>query len=463
MSLPSEPATNPDSAIWRTVPLGALDSIRARRLERFALEKATGPLAIEADVDLSRLPAEELFALAVRAHDRQLDTDIVGTLLALSARKGSMLAKFKLAQILAELVGHSLGDSLVDTEAGKARSLAFGVYRELRARIHLADIFGDLEKIRRQFEATADAVSSAMALEEMRKQGVSAGKWKVIAPGARNIRHIDGGDQYRAVCLPMPLWASPVTPDILAASLTLEFPHLQTAAEAIAQVVAGGRAAADRPLLLVGPPGVGKDAIVRRAAELVRRPHAEFDLAGSADSRLLRGTAKGWSTASPSFPISVCVELKCANPVIQLSELDRAGGNRRNGVVAETLLGWCEPSTKKSWLDEGLGSAVDLSDVAFLFTSNGTADTPTALLSRLRVLTVEMPGPDHVRPLLAQALRRRAAALGIRVDDLPAVQPEAVLLLVNLAKRRRLSLRLLDRIVHTLTGSTSRLAVGLIN
>ena len=451
MSLTSEPEINPDSAIWRTVPLGALDSLRARRLERFLSEKATGPLAIEADVDLSKLPAEELFALAVRAHDRQLDADIVGTFLALSARKGSILAKFKLAQILAELVGHSIGDSLTNPEAGKARNLAFEVYRELRTRIHLVDIFGDLEKYRRQFETTGDAVSAAMALEEMRKHGASAGKWKVIAPRAKSLRHIENGDQLRAVCLPMPLWTSPVSPEVLAVTLELEFPHLQSAASAVAQMVAGGRAAADRPLLLVGPPGVGKDALIRRAAELVARPHAEFDLAGSADSRLLRGTAKGWSTASPSFPVTVCIERKCANPILQLSELDRAGGNRRNGQVAETLLGWCEPTTRKAWLDEGLASAVDLSEVAFLFTSNGTGDTPTALLSRMRVLTVEEPGPDHVRQLLTQALRRRAAELGVRVDDLPEIQPEALSHLMKLAKSRRLNLRLLDRVARALT------------
>ncbi len=452
MSLHSEPAANLESAIWRTVPLGALDSFRARGLERFVLEKAAGPLAIEADVDISRLPAEELFALAVRAHDRQLDADIVGSLLALSARRGSMLAKFKLAQLLAELVGHSIGDSLVDAEAGKARSLAFGVYRELRARIHLADIFGDLEKFRRQFEATGDAVSAAMAFEEMRKHGVSAKKWKVIAPRAKNPKHIENGDQFRAVSLPMPLWTSPVSPEVLSTTLELEFPHLQSAASAVAQVVAGGRAAADRPLLLVGPPGVGKDALIRRAAELVARPHAEFDLAGTADSRLLRGTAKGWSTASPSFPVGVCVERKCANPIIQFSELDRAGGNRRNGLVAETLLGWCEPTTKRAWLDEGLGTAVDLGEVAFLFTSNGTGDTPAALLSRMRVLTVEAPGPDHVPQLLAQALRRRAAELGVRVDDLPEIQPEALSHLMKLAKGRQLNLRLLDRVARVLAG-----------
>jgi hypothetical protein len=452
MSLPSEPTTNLDSAIWRTVPLGALDSLRARRLERFVLEKAASSLAIEADIDFSKLPAEELFAFAVRAHDRQLDADIIGTFLALSARKGSMLAKFKLAQILAEMIGHSIGESLTDPEAGKARSHAFGVYRELRTRIHLADVFGDLEKFRRQFEVTGDAVSAAMALEEMRKLGVSAGKWKVIAPRAKSLRHIENGDQLRAVCLPMPLWTSPVSPEVLAATLELEFPHLQSAASAVAQAIAGGRAAADRPLLLVGPPGVGKDALIRRAAELVARPHAEFDLAGTADSRLLRGTAKGWSTASPSFPVTVCIERKCANPILQLSELDRSGGNRRNGLVAETLLGWCEPTTRKAWLDEGLGSAVDLSEVAFLFTANGTGDTPAALLSRMRVLPVEMPSPDHVPQLLAQALRRVAAELGVRVDDLPEIQPEALAQLMKLAKGRQLNLRLLDRVARALAG-----------
>ncbi len=81
----------------------------------------------------------------------------------------------------------------------------------------------------------------------------------------------------------------------------------------------------------------------------------------------------------------------------------------------------------------------------------------------MRVLTVEMPGPDQVPQLLAQALRRRAAELGVRTDDLPEVQPEALARLMKLAKARQLSLRLLDRVARALTGPGTGTDVKLIN
>jgi ATPase family protein associated with various cellular activities (AAA) len=48
-----------------------------------------------------------------------------------------------------------------------------------------------------------------------------------------------------------------------------------------------------RPLLLVGPPGVGKTWFARRVAQALELPFASFNHGGATDNRCLQGTARG--------------------------------------------------------------------------------------------------------------------------------------------------------------------------
>jgi ATP-dependent Lon protease len=230
----------------------------------------------------------------------------------------------------------------------------------------------------------------------------------------------------------------------------MEFPHLAGIAGDVANFVAGGSAASLRPILLVGPAGIGKDSILRRAAELVGRPIGEYDVAGSSDSRIIKGTSKGWSSASPGFPASICARYLCANPFLVFSELDRAGGSRRNGQVNEAFLGLCEPSTRRRLFDDGLGTELDLSEVAVAFTSNGVADTPGPLLTRLRIIQLEPPKPEHVSPIVQQARRRLANELKVPLEAITEPAPEVLRRLEAIAQNGRFQLRLADRIVRAL-------------
>jgi hypothetical protein len=451
--MPSDPNVNTtdDARLWLSEPAALLSREQIHRIADYVRTTAGTALGIQQDSDLTRLSGADIFVLALRSHRAQLGLDVIGSFLALAALRGSVFAKAALAQILQ--AGAENGSQVPNTAGSgfSARRQISRMMRDLQARLRNYEVLDDFDRLQREFEATNNALTIAQALDTMRREGTAGASYKVIAPRLGSVRHFDGGgEDYKALAGPLALWRSPVSVSALRIALELEYPHMVEAAGTVAEFVAGGRAASRRPLLLVGPAGIGKDAIIRRAAELAKRPHAEFDLSGSADSRVLRGTGKGWSTASPSFPILVCVENKCGNPVIQFSELDRAGGTRRNGQVHETLLGWCEPSTRRKWFDEGLATSVDLEDVAFSFTSNSVDDTPGPLLSRLRVLHVERPRPEHVDQLLTQARRRYAAELSLRVEDLPLIENAVVAHLQKVARSGRLHLRLLDQIVRAL-------------
>ena len=141
-----------------------------------------------------------------------------------------------------------------------------------------------------------------------------------------------------------------------------------------------------RPLLLVGPPGIGKTWFARRLAQALNLPFASLNLGGATDNRCLQGTARGWSAATPAWPIAEMSRLAAPNPVLFLDEIEKAGGQRdSNGRVHDTLLAMIEPESAAGWFDECLRTPADLRNVVWIMAANETRGIPAPLLSRLAV------------------------------------------------------------------------------
>lgn len=438
---------NSISHFWMQDPLTRVGDDTLRRMADFVIEAAAPVLALDKSTALLRMKPEELVALAIRARKADLSEDVVGTILTIAIRRGSCIAIGALAQMLSRRL--DLANRFGERPAGRQEMRH--LLRELERRLRSSILMDEFDAIKEELSGVSDAIALAETWAKFRGSQTTDSTHRVLAPLLKSIRHIEGGgDDFMILASPIPRWRSPVSPAVLAKVLSEEFPHFGQAVEEIAMFVAGGAAASLRPLLLVGAPAIGKDSVLRRAAELVGRPHGALDLAGTSDNRILKGTSRGWSSAYPSFATSLCVQHKCANPIVQFSELDRAGGSRQNGQVNEALLSLCEPSTRAKWLDEGLGVEVDLSDVAFAFTSNATDSTPGALLSRLRVLHLERPRPEHVEAILTQAQRRYSAEIMSSFDAMPKPRPEVLKRLREIARQGRFHLRLADRIARVL-------------
>lgn len=228
---------------------------------------------------------------------------------------------------------------------------------------------------------------------------------------------------------PMPL-AGGVDPSVLETALKSEFPWLTEAIEAVVGDLtlrrqAGAAHAHFRPLILVGPPGSGKTRFARRLSILLGTGFGEVSAAGSSDNRLLQGTARGWSTASPSYVLHVIRSEKAANPIILVDELDKVATGGHNGDIKATLLSMLEPLSAKAWPDECLMSPVDISQVNWIVAANSVTPLKGPLLTRLRVVPAPMPGPEHAEAVLASIARDLAQELGIPVALMPELPEEA--------------------------------------
>ncbi len=280
--LPDSPAAK----IWTNGSYDFLSAHDLRQMAAFVCETAGPMLALESDVELWNAPKENLFALAVRAKRAELNVDVIGSLLVLAISRGSTIAWSALVEALNERLEPHKGEANKNGDDSAGQHELERIIREVQARLHRHTILDQFDNLQKEFKAADEAVTLAEISGQFRQSGVDGTTHRVLAPRLKSLRHIESeGEEFRILTAPLPLWQPSVRVKELATVLALEFPHLVTVSEEIAAFVAGGSAASMRPIVLVGPAAIGKDSIMRRAAEISGRPHAEYDLAGSSDNR----------------------------------------------------------------------------------------------------------------------------------------------------------------------------------
>jgi hypothetical protein len=203
--------------------------------------------------------------------------------------------------------------------------------------------------------------------------------------------------------------------DQIGATLFEELPWLRTAIEPVwrdlRDAAREGRGLHFRPVLLDGPPGVGKSFLAGRLAELAGLPWTSIDLGATSEGFPIAGTERTWGTATPGRPMQTILSHRIANPLIFVDELDKGGvihssrGQPTSGHNA--LLALLEPETARRWPCPYFGLRFDMSHVNWILAANRTDSLPAPLRSRLRILPVRGPNRAELRAFAARALRRR--------------------------------------------------------
>jgi hypothetical protein len=342
--------------------------------------------------------------------------------------KRNALACFLLAGIIAQIVKEDHPDTL--RRRRQLHRRAVGWLAAIRPKDFNEDFGFDPTKLMRFRTAVQDEISDRDR-SSARQLALNEGKIAIIKDPVRKFRSdTTNSDRYKDLHEPLPLAGNldaQRAADLLRA-LHEDYPWaddlLNDIETAVTLSVSSGRRwLSIPPILIIGPPGIGKTRLVRRLSALSGVPYEVVNGAGLSDNRSFAGTARGWGSAHPSRIVEVFVDTQVANPIVLVDELEKAGGSEKNGQITQSLLTMLEPETNGRFYDEALSTSVDLSFVNWVFTANSLKDLGRPLLSRLRIVHMPVPPPSFAPKFLKSALRELGERYGWTEDMLPTLDP----------------------------------------
>ena len=152
------------------------------------------------------------------------------------------------------------------------------------------------------------------------------------------------------------------------------------------------------PMLLLGPPGIGKTHFARQLAELLGTDMNLLPMSSMTAGWLLSGSSSQWKGARPGKVFEALVEGEYANPVIVVDEIDKASSDAQYDPLG-ALYSLLEHDTAQSFTDEFAEVAIDASQVIWITTANDSRGIPDPILNRMNVFEVQAPTVDQARSI----------------------------------------------------------------
>ena len=276
--------------------------------------------------------------------------------------------------------------------------------REAITSVHVSHI--DRNRIKRRVETLIQRRQGATGLAHLRKEDRE--RLAALQHGATLIQI---GSEHRA--------------DEIASALHDEMPWLAPATEHVwhgmRHAVRTGQGGFHvPPLLLDGPPGIGKSYWSRRLGALLATPTHVIEATNENASFGIVGTQRGWGSAEPGRLVQAMLLDRVANPVVVIDEVEKAGRARATSGqtfgLTEALLPLLETATAREWSCPYYRVKFDMSWISWVLTSNDWRALPAPLLSRCR--------PIRLRPLtsaeLVSFIRREGRRMGVGTTALEA-------------------------------------------
>lgn len=190
------------------------------------------------------------------------------------------------------------------------------------------------------------------------------------------------------------------------------------------------------PLLLDGPPGVGKSFFSERMARFLGSGFRRINMENAQTNAQLVGSDEFWSNSKGGAVLEVLVESDWGNPVFYVDEVDKAGG-RLDYDPMSALYGLLEPGTAANFRDQSIpGIHLDASRIYWILTSNVAALIPEPILSRVRRFDVPNPTPTQAANILNNIYGQVQVEVKLPAPWEPLGQ-EVVGLLVCVSPRRQ--------------------------
>lgn len=208
------------------------------------------------------------------------------------------------------------------------------------------------------------------------------------------------------------------------------------------------------PVLLNGPPGLGKTAWSTHIAKSMQRPFTSVDVSSGAGQFAFTGLERDWSGVEDGRVVRSILQHRTGNPIIFVDELDKATGMTSSKgwflSIEQALLPILKPESARHWTCPFFAVPFDLSKVSWILASNDASRILEPLLSRMQIIEVSPPSMDQMvwfTDREAGRLGLSQASTGAVIDALQA--SERML-------QRDLNLRDVKRMLHRAESLESR-------
>jgi ATP-dependent Lon protease len=152
------------------------------------------------------------------------------------------------------------------------------------------------------------------------------------------------------------------------------------------------------PMLLLGPPGIGKTHFAREVAHLLGTGMGFVSMSSLTAGWVLSGASSQWKGARPGKVFETLVDGAYANPVMVVDEIDKARGEHAYDPLG-ALYSLLEHDTAHDFTDEFAEVAIDASQVIWVATANDERAIPEPILNRMSVYEVQAPDRDAARAI----------------------------------------------------------------
>jgi hypothetical protein len=213
--------------------------------------------------------------------------------------------------------------------------------------------------------------------------------------------------------------------DEIAARLHADMPWMARATEyawfELRRCAKDGTAIRLRPVILNGPPGIGKSVWARQLAHLLHLPMAAVDASTGSAGMAVVGVERGWGTAQSGRPIDLMLATRIANPLITVDEICKSGRvTSTNGTafsLTNALLSVLEPATARAWECPYFRVRFDMSHLSWILTANDVARVPEPLRNRCQIVNI----PDIAEDQLHDFAERHARRAGLSTPSIDAI------------------------------------------
>ncbi|MFN0184766.1 MAG: AAA family ATPase [Aquabacterium sp.] len=159
------------------------------------------------------------------------------------------------------------------------------------------------------------------------------------------------------------------------------------------------------PMLLLGPPGVGKTHFARHIAQLLGTGMGFVPMSSLTAGWVLSGASSQWKGAKAGKVFETLVDGDYANPVMVVDEIDKAGAEQAYDPLG-ALYGLLEHDTALRFIDEFAEVSVDASQVIWIATANDERGIPEPIVNRVHVYEVDMPDAAGARAIATRLYRQ---------------------------------------------------------